>query len=318
MRVAEARLIRGDAVEVLRTLDAGSVHTCVTSPPFFGLRDYGTGKWEGGAAECDHRKVIDPEAGSRKSGLKGSTETNGHQQEGYRQTCGRCGARRIDQQIGLEATPAAFVAKLVEVFREVRRVLRDDGTFWCNLGDSFGSGEVGRKDNGRMEKDQDRWSQPMADQEPRSKRRTGQRSGSKQLLGIPWRVAFALQDDGWILRSAIVWHKPNPMPESVRDRPTKSYEMLFLFAKKARYYYDSVAIAEPASNGERFHGAYKTPGMDRPDKERNGRRDTTNVITRRNKRDVWTVAEPKVRLRRDLSPEQRAYVVGELLRRGLL
>lgn len=145
------------------------------------------------------------------------------------------------EQIGLEASPAAYVDRLVDVFREVRRVLREDGTLWLNLGDSYGGkarntrgdGAGGGKARGDM---------IFATTSGRDR---GGRN--KDLLGIPWRVAFALQDDGWILRSAIVWHKPNPMPESVKDRPTNAYEHVFLFAKQQRYYYDQDAIKEKAT-----------------------------------------------------------------------
>lgn len=219
------KIFTGDALEVLKTLEDESVQTCVTSPPYFGLRDYG--------------------------------------HEG---------------QIGLEDTPEAYVEKLVELFREVKRVLRDDGTLWLNLGDSY---------------------------------------GSKQLLGIPWRVAFALQADGWYLRQDIIWSKPNPMPESVTDRCTKAHEYIFLLSKSPKYYFDSVAIAEPAvtnegrpsgvvrereysydskpnrnpkaymrvNAGKAFADAQGKYGATRPV----GRTCNTRTDGMRNKRSVWTV-----------------------------
>ena len=155
------RIIQGDCIEGMRTLPDASVHCCVTSPPYWGLRDYGH-----------------------------------------------------DGQIGLESTPEAYVARMVEVFREVRRVLREDGTLWLNLGDSY--------------------------------------KGGKQLGGIPWRVAFALQADGWWLRQDIIWSKPNPMPESVRDRCTKAHEYVFLLTKSERYFYDAAEIAEKAKDPDGF------------------------------------------------------------------
>lgn len=172
----------GDCLEIMRRMDACSVHTCVTSPPYFGLRDYGH-----------------------------------------------------DGQIGLEETPAQFVAKLVEVFAEVHRVLRDDGTLWLNLGDSYASG-------GRKTRDAD-------DKLPQRGSNTRAQDGlpDKNLIGIPWRVAFALQDFGWYLRQDIIWSKPNPMPESVTDRCTKSHEYLFLLSKSPRYYFDQGAIREQAA-----------------------------------------------------------------------
>lgn len=160
------QILQGDCLEVLRTLPDCSVDCCVTSPPYFGLRDYG-----------------------------------------------------VDGQIGLEETPGQYIQKLVDVFREVRRVLKDDGTFWLNIGDSYaGNSSGGIK--------------------------------SKDLIGIPWMLAFALRSDGWYLRQDIIWHKPNPMPESVRDRCTKSHEYVFLLSKQPHYYFDHEAIQEDASTLE--------------------------------------------------------------------
>lgn len=191
----------GDCLQSLKKMPDQSVHCCVTSPPYFGLRDYG-----------------------------------------------------VDGQIGLESTPDEFVAALVAVFREVRRVLRDDGTLWLNLGDSYGK--------------------------------------EKQLLGIPWRVAFALQADGWYLRQDIIWHKPNPMPESVRDRCTKAHEYVFLLSKSLRYYFDSEEIKEPAAESslarlsqptlDQQIGSARVPG------KTNGNMKAVGGEMR-NKRSVWTV-----------------------------
>jgi len=210
-------------------LAAKSVHTIVTSPPYYGLRDYG-----------------------------------------------------IDEQIGLEVTPDEYIANLVAVFRECKRILRDDGTLWVNIGDSYNgsapnqSGQNGYND-GRENRDK-RYS-------------TGGVNGlkPKDLIGIPWMLAFALRADGWYLRQDIIWAKPNPMPESVKDRCTKSHEYIFLLSKSARYYYDNEAVMEDAAGGrERFGGAkYGDKGLD---KSRNdtARFDET-IVSVRNKRDVWTV-----------------------------
>ena len=226
----------GDCLEVMKTLESGSAQTCVTSPPYWNLRDYGN-----------------------------------------------------DAQIGLEGTPEAYIKKLVTLFREVRRVLRDDGTLFLNLGDSYGP--------------------------------------DKNLLGIPWRVALALQGDGWILRQDIIWHKPNPMPESVTDRCTKAHEYVFLLSKSPRYYYNAAAIKEPvtastvarlAQDIDNQRGSDRVPGKTngpmkavrskrdsfrrdgskraevmpgqsmgthRPDRE-----ESSYALDTRNKRSVWTVA----------------------------
>lgn len=224
----ESRLYVGDAVGVLQSLPAEIAQTCVTSPPYFGLRDYGTATWEGGDAACDHAKPVPKGGKSTLTNWAGKSDAQERYAEKlkstlqYRDLCGKCGARRIDSQIGLEETPEAYVAKLVDVFREVRRVLRDDGTLWLNLGDSYATAPAGNKTWGNGIK-------------------------SKDLYGIPWLVAFALRADGWYLRSDIIWAKPNPMPESVKDRPTKSHEYVFLLSQQPKYYYDAASIAEPAT-----------------------------------------------------------------------
>jgi DNA modification methylase len=252
-------LYLGDCLQTLRTLPSASVQTCVTSPPYFGLRDYGTAQWQGGSAECDHSgKPMSTRAGFNERYFGRDSATGNKQdelREPFKAICGKCGAHRIDSQIGLESTPEAYVAKLVDVFREVRRVLHPTGTCWLNLGDSF----------------QD-----------------------KQLLGIPWRTAFALQADGWYLRSDIIWHKPNPMPESVTDRPTKAHEYIFLLSKSASYYYDAEAIREPLSPTASYGGTYRT--VTKMDDSRNDK-GTFNAIGKtilpdpngRNRRSVWTV-----------------------------
>lgn len=227
-----ARILIGDCIEQMATLPEKSVHTCVTSPPYFGLRDYG-----------------------------------------------------VDGQIGLEDTPEEFVAKLTEVFRAVWRVLRDDGTLWLNLGDSYIGG--GRGGGGSFGKERPGW----RDTPPG----TGETRGiaksiglkPKDLVGIPWRVALALQADGWYLRQDIIWHKPNPMPESVTDRCTKSHEYIFLLTKDPRYYYDAYAVREK-SEGRELFGNWKD-GNPCGDRQDNDRQDMTPTTTR-NRRSVWTVA----------------------------
>lgn len=252
------QVLEGHCLDVLRTLPAGSVHCCVTSPPYYALRDYG-----------------------------------------------------VDGQIGLEETPAAFIAALVDVFREVRRVLRDDGTLWMNLGDSYAGTKVAPSTIASQRRDN-------APVPTSAKAYAGWKP--KDLMGMPWRVAFALQDDGWWLRQDIVWAKPNPMPESMRDRCTKAHEYVFLLAKSERYYFDFEAFAEPRSSeggqgvagwasGEGAHDAI-THNRDKGDAKtfRGGQytngakfdnshaseRDSTGnkaaASTTRNRRSVWTIA----------------------------
>ena len=247
MKVIDVRC--GDAAAELKKLSDCSVQCCVTSPPYWGLRDYG-----------------------------------------------------VDGQLGLEPTPDEYVAKMVAVFSEVRRVLREDGTLWMNLGDSYvRTGET----NVPQTKDH-RADYPLHLKEGSSDGRVGRsdRPGTrsnanglkpKDLCGIPWRVAFALQADGWYLRSDIIWHKPNPMPESVTDRPTKSHEYLFLLTKNQRYYYDAEAIKEPSVDPEGSENRYKSEfGGAKADARIEQGLVTTPKGTRefngtRNKRTVWTI-----------------------------
>jgi len=259
--VSTFRIICADVLDGLRSLPDESVHCCVTSPPYWGLRDYGTGTWEGGDAECSHRV-----GGQVQDGKAPGAITTGQRPGADASRCKDCGALRIDQQLGLERTPEEYVAAMVGVFREVRRVLRADGTCWMNLGDSY-AGSWGAQSRGGPPSDKSTLegnghfgggpkikslSATQIAAHPK-----GTHTGSwcndhptlkpKDLVGIPWRVAFALQADGWYLRSDIIWHKPNPMPESVTDRPTKAHEYLFLLTRSARYFYDAAAIAEPVA-----------------------------------------------------------------------
>lgn len=219
----DVTLYRGDCLEVLPTLPEASVHCVVTSPPYYGLRDYG-----------------------------------------------------VDGQIGLEQTPDEYVANIVAVMREVWRVLRDDGTVWLNLGDSYASS-----------------GKPGFGIAP-----TPEGLKPKDLIGIPWRVALALQQDGWYLRSDIIWHKPNPMPESVTDRPTKAHEYVFLLTKSARYWYDAEAIAEPLKvesiirNQTGWHGNELRDYISGPQNHMSKYlgSDNAKAATTRNRRSVWTVA----------------------------
>ena len=232
---ARTRILVGDCRETLRLLPDKSVHCVVTSPPYYALRDYGTGTWEGGTPDCDH-KTRRPATAANGSTLAGSKATTGHQQEGYRDVCARCGAVRVDRQIGLEASMEAYLETMVDVFREVWRVLRDDGTLWLDIGDSYsGSGKGPTGQNG------------VGQHERRQGFDTDCRSASipaKNLMLIPWRLVLALQADGWIVRSVISWQKAAPMPESVTDRPTNAWEPIFLLTKRPRYFYDAEAVRE--------------------------------------------------------------------------
>ena len=198
-------IIQGDCVEKLGRIKARTVNTCITSPPYWLLRDYGTGTWKGGRADCDHR-------GDAMRSWHMSSGTSAPK-EFYRTECPKCGAKRVDdKQLGLEETPEKFIKNMVRVFRFVKNALRNDGTLWLNMGDTY--------------------------------------QNNLQLTGMPWRLALALQESGWYLRQDIIWHKPNPMPESVKNRCTKSHEYIFLFSKTKKYYFDHKGIMEDATKQE--------------------------------------------------------------------
>ena len=234
--VSVGMVVVGDARSL--PVGGGVVQCVVTSPPYWGLRDYGTARWEGGDAACDHRQQL---GGEGVSSAKQNTSA-GTQSIAYRDVCGKCGARRIDAQLGLEATPDLYVASMVGVFREVWRVLREDGTLWLNLGSSYagGGGFCETAPSTATSKSGKYGSSGAA------MKSAGDVPGfkAKDLVPIPWMVAMALQADGWYLRSDIIWSKPNPMPESVTDRPTKAHEYVFLLTKAARYYWDAEAVRE--------------------------------------------------------------------------
>jgi DNA modification methylase len=236
-------IIQGDCIDGLRSLPDESVHCVVTSPPYWGLRDYGQ-----------------------------------------------------DGQIGLEDTPEAYTARMVEVFREVRRVLRDDGTCWLNLGDSYNTS------SGFSRASPEYFREGRVGGSADKKAIAHDVLKPKDLVGIPWRIAFALQSDGWWLRQDIIWHKPNPMPESVTDRCTKAHEYVFLLTKSARYFYDHSQIMEPAQYGEQHANKSTSWGTNRkhPNKANAanyafaGDNSTTSKMADgsygRNKRSVWTIA----------------------------
>lgn len=243
------KILQGDCIDKLKELPDESVNCVVTSPPYYGLRDYGTGEWVGGDPNCPHR---------RTSKYSDKTIT-GHAQEElqgnvgdaiYKTVCPLCGAVRVDRQIGLEETPEEYIERLVAVFHEVKRVLKDDGTLWLNIGDSYwGSGSRGYDFTGKMtEASQIQEGSKGTINLSNIPKLVGNYEGikNKDLIGIPWMLAFALRADGWYLRQDIIWHKPNPMPESVKDRCTKSHEYIFLLSKKPKYYFDYEAIQEEA------------------------------------------------------------------------
>lgn len=287
------RIICGDWLAVLKEMPAGCVQCVVTSPPYWGLRDYKTGRWEGGDPKCDHKP------NRQTQGQTGQRATRTFTAEAIaKDVCPKCGARRIDQQLGLEKSPAEYVTKLVEGFGELRRVLRDDGTVWLNMGDSYcGSwGDSGHRPErsgkpGHQREKNTEWFAREGHAGSLKARIAGLKP--KDLCGIPWRVAFALQADGWWLRSDIIWAKPNPMPESVTDRPTRAHEYIFLLSKSKTYYYDQEAIREApqvaASDELPVEGSWHSHTDDGARGQRIHKGKDYCPAGGRNKRSVWTI-----------------------------
>jgi DNA modification methylase len=230
----KAKIMVGNALDTLKTLEVGSIQTCVTSPPYWGLRDYGN-----------------------------------------------------DDQLGLESTPSEFVENLCKVFDEVWRVLADDGTVWVNLGDSYAGASLSRaSDNGRAG-----YGKPREG----TFSRLGEGLKHKDLVGIPWRFAFAMQDRGWYLRQDIIWAKPNPMPESVTDRCTKSHEYIFLLTKNPRYFFDNESIREPLASSSLGRISQDLDNQTGSSRAHAGAKSNGNMKAfgdaeaGRNKRSVWNV-----------------------------
>lgn len=241
-------ILCGDALERLKDIPDNTVQTCITSPPYYGLRDYGTGKWIGGDPNCKHYSGTygnNVSVGTHKNMKDSGMPTVGFAHI-MRNVCTKCGAIREDKQIGLEETPEQYINKLVEVFREVKRVLKDDGTLWVNIGDTYNGTKRGNTNDINKKTNTDSFVKNLW-------------GGAKEkdLIGIPWMLAFALRADGWYLRQDIIWHKPNPMPESVEDRCTKSHEYIFLLSKNPTYYFDYEAIEEPANYDGRLPGVVR-------------------------------------------------------------
>ena len=295
-----SKILQGNCLDVLKTLKDESVNCCVTSPPYFGLRDYGTGKWVGGDPNCNHEEAKKSTRFERTmTDLSAKQRTNmGSDVKSFQTVCPVCGAVREDEQIGLEETPEEYIEKLVEVFREVKRVLKEDGTLWVNIGDSYaGTGDGGTGENSLSSKNHGQM-ENVSNGKGFTKKVTPT-CKKKDLIGIPWMLAFALRADGWYLRQDIIWHKPNPMPESVKDRCTKSHEYIFLLSKSPRYYFDHEAVQEDAVTVETGNSSRKFGGNkygDNDDPHFNTYSGNIYVPSgKRNKRDVWSVCTKPLR-----------------------
>ena len=290
----DRKIIHGDCLEVLKTLPDESVDVCVTSPPYYGLRDYGTGTWVGGDPSCPHKRI---------SKYSPNTIT-GHNQEElvgnvgdavYKTVCPLCGAVRVDKQIGLEETPEDYIKRLTDVFHEVKRVLKKDGTLWVNIGDTYNSSSYHKdeKSSGYGKQGTNRGVYENVVERPKA-----ENCKAKDLIGIPWMLAFSLRADGWYLRQDIIWHKPNPMPEPVKDRCTKSHEYIFLFSKSPQYYFDCESIQEDAvckDDRRADMGRLEYDGKRLNGEDGKAQQSFVKIVDKRNKRDVWSITPSHVK-----------------------
>lgn len=292
--IGDGMILQGHVLEQLVTLADESVHCVVTSPPYWGLRDYNLPPqvWDDlGGCEHEWEEYNQIIQGGHSGGIESSgifikeqaekrAKDTGSKVLSISSFCRKCNAWR--GSLGLEPTLELYLQHMVEVFQEVRRVMRPDATCWLNMGDSYATGTGGDRNIAGDGRD-----------EPGKARRRAQVPGlkPKDLCGIPWRLALALQTDGWWLRSDIIWAKPNPMPESVTDRPTRSHEYIFLLTKAARYYYDAEAVREKAQDWgtrDRADGKYHNPGTGL--QPHSGLEDGNFALSGRNLRSVWNIA----------------------------
>lgn len=281
------KIYQGNAIDVLKNFEDNSIDCCVTSPPYYALRDYGTGTWVGGKPDCPHYRTS-KSSDKTITGHKRMQENKSPVGDAiYKDVCPLCGAIRVDNQIGLEETPEKYIERLTEVFMEVHRVLKPEGTLWLNIGDSY-NGSGGNHKEGQKN---DTGFQGVTGARCGGKGAKEKWLKSKDLIGIPWMLAFSLRDSGWYLRQDIIWHKPNPMPESVNDRCTKSHEYIFLLSKSQRYYFDYEAIQEDSvcMNDPRKGLGHIDYNGKRDGKIGEGQRAFISITDKRNKRDVWSV-----------------------------
>jgi DNA modification methylase len=283
------KFIQGNCIDKIKELDDNSIDCVVSSPPYYGLRDYGTAQWQGGNPNCEHKKSrFNYSISDKQKSNSGSSGLGAYKSGEF---C-KCGAKRIDEQFGLEKTYQDYLANTVKVFETFKPKLKDTATVWWNVGDSYNTKPAGNKD---LKK-----SSGLPNKKENLHKRKDNISKvllkslkEKDLLMIPNRVAIALQDVGWYIRSEIIWHKPNPMPESIRDRPTSCHEKIWLITKNKKYYYDAASIKEPVKHPKMNHKSTKHSLKQKKAYFENiptniGRCGNSKDL-KKNKRNVWTI-----------------------------
>ena len=289
------QFLQGNCIDKIKELKDNSIDCVVTSPPYWGLRDYGTAQWENGDINCDH---IDPQQNRGKNSAKQSTNNKGQGTSTWK-ICKKCGAKRIDKQLGLEPTYQEHIQNIVALFRVIKPKLKDSATVWLNYGDSYAATVNGTKVKDmkkNLQKNRTSKTKGVYDDRGFVDKPFSTIQGHlkpKDLVMIPNRIAIALQDDGWWIRSEIIWHKPNPMPESVTDRPTNAHEKIWLITKSKKYYYDADAIKEPVADIsiQRVKYGYKARHKSSPYNYMNTPKQGKRFCdpAGRNKRNVWTI-----------------------------
>ena len=290
-------IVQGNCIDKIKELDDNSIDCVVSSPPYFGLRDYGTAQWQGGDIKCSHSYGRNTRGGLTEFQKK-NKGSFGDEAVKSGENCKLCGAKRIDEQFGLEKTYQEYITNTVKVFETFKPKLKDTATIWWNVGDSYSSGSrktttlqtVRKPKSNEISKSKQKYLDGLI---VRPAIQTGIKE--KDLLMIPNRVAIALQESGWYIRSEIIWHKPNPMPESIKDRPTSAHEKIWLITKNKKYYYDSDAIREPVAEStitrlsEKNLKNQKGSTRGNGGMKSNGNMKPVGNMETKNKRNVWTI-----------------------------
>ena len=297
------KFIQGNCIDVIKTLENNSIDCVVSSPPYFGLRDYGTETWQGGDLNCSHSYGRKTRGGFTKL-QKRNKGSFGDDAIKIGEHCKLCGAKRIDEQFGLEKTYQDYLTNTVKVFETFRPKLKDTATIWWNVGDSYSNHKDCKSIGQTLAKGTTREKAHEIEKGKSHTRNSKLLKASglkdKDLMMIPNRVAIALQDAGWYIRSEIIWHKPNPMPESVKDRPTSCHEKIWLITKNKKYYYDADAIKEPTTEATKQRMKSGWNGNQKKDyasgEEQNhlsnyfgSDKSKENALKGRNKRNVWKI-----------------------------
>ncbi len=285
------KFLQGDVFDKIKELEDNSIDCVVTSPPYWGLRDYGTASYEGGDPDCKHT-ITDGIVDNKNNKLIERPD-----RASDKKNCVKCGAKRIDKQLGLEPTYQEHIQNIVELFKVIKPKLKDSATVWLNYGDSYAATINGtkvkdmKKNWGRKADDRTFVDKPFCTIQGSLKQ--------KDLVMIPNRIAIALQEDGWWIRSEIIWHKPNPMPESTKDRPTQCHEKIWLITKNKKYYYDAEAVREPCQNETIRRMTLGNKGKIGNNKNSTGWKQLNNywgseqsvkdANKGRNRRNVWTI-----------------------------